>query len=570
MANSADASSVTVRGRQMVENAHPKPPLKNVQSADVIIFGHGACAQKTAANLVEHGVNTCVVTKGRQAPTSVSHNHANWLTDTQLVACKGFAGDFHLVLNQNSTFIRKKVSAIVVAEDQTASPNYKNYGLTPNDRIMDLSALEEKMHDASANGLFKEGTRIAFLCGWQIDSHPAIAQRMLYHCLQLQSEPKLSTMFMTGNLKVAANGAESLYQQAKKAGAVFIKFTHTFPSIQIRSDGRFNIAYIDELTRTPFEITADWLVVDETIGPGRGLQTLIEKLDIEKDDQGFAQLDNVHRLSHGTNRRGIFVAGGARGILSREQRHADADQVTLKVLAFLNDADADPLPKVEIHRGRCAGCLTCFRLCPHNAIDIGRRISIVSYACRSCGICLAGCPARAIDMDGMQISTDLKQWRRRPPLISGSSEEIPMILVFGCGRSAGQAYQLTRMMGYGMPEGVRFIEVPCSGSISSRHLLAAFDAGADGVMLFTCHIDNCKSDKGNKLACKRADSALILLNEAGIENDRLDVSSLAANMANEFYMRVNEFVDRIRSLNNKLRIEDDCHGAKHTGSYRRI
>jgi coenzyme F420-reducing hydrogenase delta subunit/Pyruvate/2-oxoacid:ferredoxin oxidoreductase delta subunit len=545
----------------MMENAHPKSPLKNAQCKDVLIFGSGVCAQKTAANLVEHGINTCIVTKGAQAPTSVSANKTNWLTATQLEACKGFAGDFYLVLNQNSTFIGRQVSAIVIAEDQVAPPNYKDYGLMPNDRIMAISVLEEKMRDDSAHGLFQDGDCIAFLCGWQIDSHPWIAQRMLYCCSQLQVEPKLSTMFMTGNLKVSANGAESLYQQAKADGAVFIKFSNSFPSIQIRSDGRFNIAYIDELTRTHFEITTDWLIVDETIGPGRDLRTLIDKLDIEKDSQGFAQLDNVHRWSHGTNRRGIFVAGGARGILPREQLHADADQVTLKVLAFLNDNDADSLPKVEIHHGRCARCLTCFRLCPHKAIDIGRRISIVSHACQSCGICSAGCPARAIDMDGMQITTDLKQWHQQLPLSSEPSEEIPKILVFGCGRSAGQAYQLNRMMGFGLPEGVRFIEVPCSGSISSRHLLAAFDTGADGVMLCTCHKDNCKSDQGNILAHKRAQSALMLLNQAGIENERLDVCSLAANMANEFCLRINGFVDRIRSLNtdmyHKPTIEDE-------------
>lgn len=552
----------------MVENAHPKLPLKNAQNADVIIFGSGACAQKTAANLAEHGVSTCVVTKDQQAPTSASNNKINWLTAAQLSECKGFAGDFHLVLNQDNTFVRKRVNAIVVAEDQMASPNYKNYELTSNDRIMDISALEEKLRDASANELFKHSARIAFLCGWHIDSHPGIAYRMLNRCMQLQGEQKISTMFMTGNLKVSAKGAESLCQQAKKAGALFLKFTHTFPNIQIKNDGRFIIEYTDELTRTPYELTADWLVVDETIGPAHGLKKLIEKLDIESDDQGFAQLDNVHRLSHGTNRRGIFVAGGARGILSREERYADADQVTMKVLSFLKDEDVDSLPKVEIQRGRCARCLTCHRLCPHNAIDIGRRITIVSHACQRCGICLAGCPARAIDMDGMQISTDLKQWQPLPPCSSGSSETVPKILVFGCGRSAGQAHQLTQMMGYGMPEGVRFIEVPCSGSISSRHLLAAIDAGADGVMLCTCHTDNCKSDRGNKLACKRADSALTLLSEAGIENDRLEVSSFAANMANEFYLRVNEFVGRIRSFNEdayaKPMIEDDCHGTKLT------
>ena len=34
------------------------------------------------------------------------------------------------------------------------------------------------------------------------------------------------------------------------------------------------------------------------------------ELEIEEDGLGFAQADNVRRLSNMTNRRGIFVAGG--------------------------------------------------------------------------------------------------------------------------------------------------------------------------------------------------------------------------------------------------------------------
>jgi hypothetical protein len=83
---------------------------------------------------------------------------------------------------------------------------------------------------------------------------------------------------MTGNLKVAANGAEALVQAAKRAGAIFLKFTRDYPTIQTLAEGRFEIDYLDELTRTPFQLRADWMVVDETIGPGRHLDALANRL----------------------------------------------------------------------------------------------------------------------------------------------------------------------------------------------------------------------------------------------------------------------------------------------------
>jgi coenzyme F420-reducing hydrogenase delta subunit/Pyruvate/2-oxoacid:ferredoxin oxidoreductase delta subunit len=470
------------------------------------------------------------------------------LTHCRLIDCKGFAGDFQLRIQRGDELLYKRVGAIVVAEDSNKQRDIEAYGLKPNDRILDVSSLEEKMRNGSMDDLFEPGARIAFFCGWKIDSHPVVAQRMLKRCLQLQQSSKYTTFFLTGNLKVASHGAEAVYQQAKHSGSVFLKFTKDFPKVRTSEQGRFEIDYQDELTRTPFRLTAGWIVVDETIGPGAGLDRLAKGLEIETDTLGFAQSDNVHRISNATNRRGIFVAGGARGILSDDEQSADADQVTVKVMAFLNRADGRGLPEVAIHRGRCAKCLTCHRLCPHKAIDIGADISVVTEACQSCGICLAGCPARAIDMQGLQLGADTQAWVKIAEAQNDSSDPMPKLMIFGCSRSAGQAWKLIRLMGYSMPSGVRFIEVPCGGTISTRNLMAAFDAGMDAVMLCTCHTDNCRSDKGNLLARKRAQCAADLLRCAGVESQRLYVASVAANMGNEFYMMVNQWRDRIKAL----------------------
>ncbi len=518
-------------------------------SPEVMIFGSGACAQKIAANLSDHGINACLAAT-EEAPLATENGHGKrWLTGIELSACRGFAKNFHLKLTQKGTLFRKIVPAIVVAQDDTRSPNYSPYGLEPNPRVLSISSLEDKIHRAATKDCFDNGARIVFLCGWQNESHPTIARRMLAGCLRLQSQSGAATYFMTGNLKVAANGAEEVVLAAKRSGAIFLKFTRDFPTIQSLADGRFEIDYMDELTRTPSQFRADWIIVDETVGPGQGLDELTQRLEIKQDGIGFAQSDNVHRLSNATNRRGVFVAGGSRGIFSRDEQLADADQVTLKVVAFLQDLDVEPLPKVEIHRGRCARCLTCHRLCPHMAIDIGQRITVVTEACQSCGICMASCPARAIEMEGVQIARDVYKRIGKPALAAEKSEETPQVLVFGCTRSAGQAFALTLLMGHALPKGVQFIEVPCGGTISSRHLLAAFDAGADGVMLCTCHTDNCKSEIGSRLARKRADSARILLMGAGVERDRLNIASVAANMGNEFTFMINAFVDQVRLLN---------------------
>lgn len=525
----------------MDQPTETKPGLPPPVSPRVMIFGSGACARKIAHNLMQCGIG-CWLAAGDDASLETgSREGLHWLAGAELQRCRGFAGNFELQLKDEQQILTETVPAIVVAQDHSHCPNYTPYGLAPGPRVMDISTLEAKLRRSDDRHLFHTAACVVFLCGWHDDSHPTVASRMLDGCFELQHQHDVNTFFMTGNLKVAANGAETRVQEAKRSGSVFLKFSDDYPTIVSLADNRFGITYMDELTRSPFQLEADWIVVDETIGPTRNLAVLTQRLGIDRDSLGFAQADNVRRLSNTTNRRGIFVAGGGRGILSTAEQMADADQVSLEVRAFLHDQNADILPKVTIQRGRCARCLTCHRLCPHVAIDIGAHISIVFEACQSCGICMASCPARAIEMEGLQIEAEIKRLMQPSRSMVHTPEKNPQIMVFGCTRSAGQAFALIRQMGRVLPVGVQFVEVPCGGSIASRDLLTAFESGADGVMLCPCHNDNCQSQIGSRVAHKRAVSVKVLLASAGLDDQRLRVAPVSANMGAELASMIEAF-----------------------------
>lgn len=523
-------------------NPSPPPP-------EVMIFGSGACARRIAANLGRHGIHTRLAARQTPSAAAVRRDDQHGLAGVVLTACRGFAGNFRLTLKRADQILHRDASAIVVAEDDQCIPSYTSYGLQPHPQILTLAGLEEKLVDSTIEAVFEPGTRIAFLGGWRPDGHPVVVRRMLEWCGRLQYPSQVTTYFLAGNLKVSAWGAEERVQAAKRAGAVFLKFTRVFPAVHLQADGRFRIEGLDEATRTAFRFEVDWLIVDEAIGPHPGLKALAKGLAIDLDDTGFAQRDNVRRLSHATNRRGVFAAGGSRGVFSPDEQLADADRVSFSILTFLRNLEARSLPRVDIHRGRCARCLTCHRLCPHRAVEIGPRISIVTAACRSCGICVAGCPAHAIEMEGMLSGGRLlRKMHNKAAPAENTAERTPQVAVFGCARSAGRAHALIRLSGRSLPAGVRFIEVPCGGAISGHDLLAVFAAGIDGAMLCTCHIDNCESEIGNRLACRRADAVRDLLVEAGEDGDRLHVASVAANMGSELAFMIEAFVDRIAAL----------------------
>lgn len=529
----------------MDQHADNAPDRRPSTVPEVMIFGGGRCAREIALNLKDCGFNACLAARTDSPPDFLTDRTIERFVDAELVNCRGFAGDYHLTLTHRQGVVQKTVPAIVVAEDAVHIPNHDAYGLTPEPRIMAISALEKVLQEAELDNPIQGPATVVFLCGWHNQAQPTVAMRMIESCFQLQCKSGISTTFMTGNLKVAADGAEKRVQEAKRSGAIFLKFTDDYPAIGLESSARLAIDYIDELTRTPFRMQADWIVVDEIIKPAHHLTALAKGLGIHRDDAGFAQADNVRRMSNSTNRRGIFVAGGGRGVMSADEQLTDAEQVSLAVMAFLQDADSETLPPAVIQRGRCARCLTCHRLCPHMAVEIGAHISIVPEACQRCGLCVAGCPAHAIGMEGVEIDIDIKRRLEAEPDDARSPTQTPQIMVFGCARSAGQALGLIRTMGKRLPNGVQIVEVPCGGSIASRHVLNAFERGADGVMLCICHNDNCRSQTGNLILRQRVASMHNLLSSAGLESDRLRIAPVAANMGNELAEMIASFVREI-------------------------
>jgi coenzyme F420-reducing hydrogenase delta subunit/ferredoxin len=274
-------------------------------------------------------------------------------------------------------------------------------------------------------------------------------------------------------------------------------------------------------------------VVDETIRPAKTLSRMARVLDLEMDENGFAQADNVHRWTVGTNRRGVLAVGPARDALSGLDQRSEADNAAAVIA---KGPGTPPDDRARIEPGLCIRCLTCFRLCPYEAVRITEkeRVEIMADACERCGICAAECPRTAIRIPGLGKEELIGE--------RGNAGEAPVsITVFCCSRSAEPAARLARRMGLAMPAGLTVVEVPCAGTVSTEHLMAAFSRGADGVLVLSCHKDNCHSREGNRLASERAELLSKRFSALGVDPKRLAVRSLASNMGVEFARALEEF-----------------------------
>ncbi len=521
----------------------------------ILIVGSGSCAVDIAEYLLAHNAEVIIAAQegGNTKLKNLKSDQAEILPNTQILSCKGVVGDFDVSMGVDGEKTTRSVSNIIIAEEGLRIPNYSDYGLARTSGVVSLSELRE---GAAPDKLISQAGRIVFLVGLTREGNPTITGEVMQACLRLKADFNTATYVLTTNLKVGENGLEKLYRETKKEGTVYIKFSEEMPDIIQHDDGKIEITFLDEITREHFRLTPDIVVVDEKITPSSYLNSLKEILKLDTDLESFVQSDNIHRLSVDTNRKGITVAGPSRSIQSPEQQQIDSANAALTSLELLeNGLDTETI-KATISPGRCVRCLTCYRSCPHRAIRVKARLDVAPEACEGCGICTAECPRDAITIEGLKSSEILDGHEKKEA--GKNKEDALTIIAFCCQRSAAMAWDMATSTSQEMPRGLRVVEVPCGGSISLDHIFTAFKNGADGVLILTCHEDNCYSEQGNIYAKRRVKTISHMLVQMGFEKERLMMGTLASNMGGKFAETTKTFEGIIKELGSskikKLRV----------------
>jgi coenzyme F420-reducing hydrogenase delta subunit/Pyruvate/2-oxoacid:ferredoxin oxidoreductase delta subunit len=528
-----------------------------------MLIGSGCCVRRIANELVARGTELVIVTSDESAdglPAAAENGNAakpiSVYSGAKILSCRGAVGHFEVVLDSRGINRQAAVGQIVIAGGEKRIPYFSDYGLNRADPVMALSRLKKLLSEPSAeSSRFSAVSSVVFLDGLNAESNPIVCEDIMRASLQLVEKKKPRIYILTGNLKVGGFGLEAMYRKTRAAGVNYIKFTATTPKMTQLEDGRVKFEFTDEITGGRFGLTSDLTVIDEQILPDDDTVDLANRLGLDMDLKGFAQGDNVHRLTVFSNRNGILVAGPARNAQSLTDPHIDADNAILSLLATLRPADDQTVGTARINDAKCIRCLTCLRLCPHQAIEFDTRVSVTAQACEKCGICAAECPRGAISQDGQEPPGAIAPAAgaiRQP----ADGSFIPLIAAFCCSQSATSAAEMASCLQRPLPAGLQIIEVPCGGSVSFRHLLEALQSYADGVMVLTCHDGNCHSERGNIHARQRSDEMRKRLKTMGLEAERLVNKSLAANMGIEFAQALVAFEQQLLKMGpNRLKKE---------------
>jgi len=129
----------------------------------------------------------------------------------------------------------------------------------------------------------------------------------------------------------------------------------------------------------------------------------------------------------------------------------------------------------------------------------------------------------------------------------------PKIIAFLCNWCSYAGADLAGTGRIQYPPNIRIIRVPCSGRINPLYIIKALAEGVDGVMVSGCHPGDCHYLSGNMYARRRFTVLKRLLENAGIEPDRVHFTWVSASEGGRFAAVVKEVVEKVRKLGpNKI------------------
>ncbi|MFA5101802.1 MAG: hydrogenase iron-sulfur subunit [Candidatus Thermoplasmatota archaeon] len=132
----------------------------------------------------------------------------------------------------------------------------------------------------------------------------------------------------------------------------------------------------------------------------------------------------------------------------------------------------------------------------------------------------------------------------------------PNILGFLCNwcSYAGADLAGTSRMKY--PANLKSIRVMCSGRVDPSFVLEALRKGVDGILIAGCHPGDCHYQSGNYKTNRRVKLLKKLLEELGINPQRVRFEYISASEGQKFATVVTEFVAEIKKLGPNPLIQD--------------
>jgi heterodisulfide reductase subunit A len=298
----------------------------------------------------------------------------------------------------------------------------------------------------------------------------------------------------------------------------------------------------DTLLGKPIEEEFDMVVLSPALIPNTGTKELSEMLGIDLGPDNF--LLEVHHKLRGveTKREGIFIAGTAQGPKDIRETTMESMATASKIATFLGKGEISVSPEIAfVDPEKCTLCGVCVGQCPTKAIKIEKNALVIDgISCIGCGLCVPSCPKCALDLK----NTTEDQLVAQIQAVAAEGKESPKIIAFVEKSTAYGSADLGGQSRRQYPTEIRLIGVPSTARLGTKHLLHAFAAGADGVLLIEGDDSFLKEDKlRDRVIQMKKD-----LGKAGIESLRIQSIATTRPQYEKIFTLFDSFLDRVKKM----------------------
>ena len=124
----------------------------------------------------------------------------------------------------------------------------------------------------------------------------------------------------------------------------------------------------------------------------------------------------------------------------------------------------------------------------------------------------------------------------------------PNIIGFLCNWCSYAGADLAGTSRIKYPPNIKSIRVMCSGRVDIVFILEALKKGADGVLVAGCHPGDCHYQAGNYKTNRRIMLLKKLLDNMGVEPERVRFEYISASEGQKFAQIVTDFVSELKKL----------------------
>ena len=328
------------------------------------------------------------------------HDLVNLHTGAEVEDFSGHVGAFKATLRRGERIIEIGGGAVIVA---TGGAAYQptEYGYPENDRILTQMELEENLEKPDFAAGLEEVVMIQCV-GSRDDEHPYCSRICCQEAVKnalaiIESNPAARIYVLFRDIRTYGLD-EVYYQRAREAGVVFIRFDSESPP-EVKTSEGLEVRVIDQTLDRTVLLKPDVIALSAGVRPHPEADSVSKALKVPVTADGFFLEAHVKLRPLDFGSDGIFLAGLAHAPKTIAESISQAKGAAARAATIISRPTMFRSAVVsEVDSARCAGCLTCVRMCPYDVPVIGEDgVAFIEPAsCQGCGLCASVCPRKAI------------------------------------------------------------------------------------------------------------------------------------------------------------------------------